>query len=441
MATTYLSKNLPANQNSLHKWTYSGWVKRSEIGNTTHLFNFYDDANNRGGLRFNSDNTLMYYEHLGGSTVVNKTTNRVFRDVSAWYHVMVAVDKSVSSPDTQIYINGVEETSFSTDNDYSQNQTTKINDTDTLYINSEDGSSNIHNQLMAHVHWVSGYKLTPATFGETDSTSGIWKPKTAPSVTYGTNGFFLKFENSAAMGTDSSGNSNTFAVSGSMTQNVDTPSNNFATINPLYYSTSQSTLSNGNLTATSSGANWNNFHSTLAPSTGKWYWEVKVVNVGSNTHPIGIVGTDDSELNKTSLSDAFDNGTTGISYVQTGDKDVAGSRTSYGNSYTTGDIIGVAMDLDNLKLYFSKNGTYQNSGVPTSGSTGTGAISIVSGHSYLASFAHYNTMVDSINFGQGFFGTTAVASANADANGHGAMEYAVPSGYYTLNTKNIKEFG
>ena len=441
MATTYLSKNLPANQNSLHKWTYSGWVKRSEIGNTTHLFNFYDDANNRGGLRFNSDNTLMYYEHLGGSTVVNKTTNRVFRDVSAWYHVMVAVDKSVSSPDTQIYINGVEETSFSTDNDYSQNQTTKINDTDTLYINSEDGSSNIHNQLMAHVHWVSGYKLTPATFGETDSTSGIWKPKTAPSVTYGTNGFFLKFENSAAMGTDSSGNSNTFAVSGSMTQNVDTPSNNFATINPLYYSTSQSTLSNGNLTATSSGANWNNFHSTLAPSTGKWYWEVKVVNVGSNTHPIGIVGTDDTELNKTSLGDAFDNGTTGISYVQTGDKDVAGSRTSYGNSYTTGDIIGVAMDLDNLKLYFSKNGTYQNSGVPTSGSTGTGAISIVSGHSYLASFAHYNTMVDSINFGQGFFGTTAVASANADANGHGAMEYAVPSGYYTLNTKNIKEFG
>ena len=441
MATTYLSKNLPANQNSLHKWTYSGWVKRSEIGNTTHLFNFYDDANNRGGLRFNSDNTLMYYEHLGGSTVVNKTTNRVFRDVSAWYHVMVAVDKSVSSPDTQIYINGVEETSFSTDNDYSQNQTTKINDTDTLYINSEDGSSNIHNQLMAHVHWVSGYKLTPATFGETDSTSGIWKPKTAPSVTYGTNGFFLKFENSAAMGTDSSGNSNTFAVSGSMTQNVDTPSNNFATINPLYYSTSQSTLSNGNLTATSSGANWNNFHSTLAPSTGKWYWEVKVVNVGSNTHPIGIVGTDDTELNKTSLGDAFDNGTTGISYVQTGDKDVAGSRTSYGNSYTTGDIIGVAMDLTNLKLYFSKNGTYQNSGVPTSGSTGTGAISIVSGHSYLASFAHYNTMVDSINFGQGFFGTTAVASANADANGHGAMEYAVPSGYYTLNTKNIKEFG
>ena len=441
MATTYLSKNLPANQNSLHKWTYSGWVKRSEIGNTTHLFNFYDDANNRGGLRFNSDNTLMYYEHLGGSTVVNKTTNRVFRDVSAWYHVMVAVDKSVSSPDTQIYINGVEETSFSTDNDYSQNQTTKINDTDTLYINSEDGSSNIHNQLMAHVHWVSGYKLTPATFGETDSTSGIWKPKTAPSVTYGTNGFFLKFENSAAMGTDSSGNSNTFAVSGSMTQNVDTPSNNFATINPLYYSTSQSTLSNGNLTATSSGANWNNFHSTLAPSTGKWYWEVKVVNVGSNTHPIGIVGTDDSELNKTSLGDAFDNGTTGISYVQTGDKDVAGSRTSYGNSYTTGDIIGVAMDLDNLKLYFSKNGTYQNSGVPTSGSTGTGAISIVSGHSYLASFAHYNTMVDSINFGQGYFGTTQVASGNADANGHGIMEYAVPSGYYTLNTKNLKEFG
>ena len=146
-------------------------------------------------------------------------------------------------------------------------------------------------------------------------------------------------------------------------------------------------------------------------------------------------------LTKQVFQMSFDNGTTGISYVQTGDKDVAGSRTSYGNSYTTGDIIGVAMDLDNHKLYFSKNGTYQNSGVPTSGATGTGAISIVSGHSYLASFAHYNTMVDSINFGQGYFGTTAVASANADGNGVGKMEYAVPSGYYTLNTKNIKEFG
>ena len=440
MATTYLSKNLPANQNSLHKWTYSGWVKRSEIGNTTHLFNFYDDANNRGGLRFNSDNTLMYYEHLGGSTVVNKTTNRVFRDVSAWYHVMVAVDKSVSSPDTQIYINGVEETSFSTDNDYSQNQTTKINDTDTLYINSEDGSSNIHNQLMAHVHWVSGYKLTPATFGETDSTSGIWKPKTAPSVTYGTNGFFLKFENSGAMGTDSSGNSNTFTVSGTLTQNVDTPSNNFATLNTLQGAIASGlTLINGNLTIDgNTGTAWRSLPATLGVSTGKWYYEVKVKNLADNVR-IGLVDVDQAQQ----LNGYFNNLSRGYAYNNDGQKSNNNSSASYGNSYTTNDIIGVAMDLDNSKLYFSKNGVFQNSGDPTSGSTGTGsAYDISSGYTYAPCVATYQpTDKLECNFGQGYFGTTAVSSANADDGGLGIMEYDVPANYRVLCTKNIKDYG
>jgi hypothetical protein len=442
MASTYLSKNLPANQNSLHKWTYSGWVKRSEIGNTTHLFNFYDDANNRGGLRFNSDNTLMYYEHLGGSTVVNKTTNRVFRDVSAWYHVMVAVDKSVSSPDTQIYINGVEETSFSTDNDYSQNQTTKINDTDTLYINSEDGSSNIHNQLMAHVHWVSGYKLTPATFGETDSTSGIWKPKTAPSVTYGTNGFFLKFENSGAMGTDSSGNSNTFTVHGTLTQNVDTPSNNFATLNPLDVSglaNTGNTFSNGNLTVTDGSSNYLLTQSSLAVTTGKFYWEVKINSTASDTASgVGI-----ADLDNFSRADGGGNTAYGWLYAPDGDKRNSGTSTAYGDTYAANDIIGIALDMTNGFLYFSKNGTWQNSGDPTSGASGTGsAYGSISGtigcHLYdgSSSIAHEF----SANFGQGYFGTTAVASAGTAPSEGGIFEYDCPSGYQALCTKGINSF-
>ena len=130
----------------------------------------------------------------------------------------------------------------------------------------------------------------------------------------------------------------------------------------------------------------------------------------------------------------------GYSYNNDGQKSNNDSSASYGNSYTTNDIIGIAMDLDNGKLYFSKNGTYQNSGVPTSGSTGTGsAYDISSGYTYAPCIATY-TATDKLecNFGSGFFGTTAVASANTDANGHGAMEYTVPSGYYTLNTKNNK---
>ena len=456
MASAYLSKNLPANQNSLHKWTYSGWIKRCDLGNTTHLFNFYDDDNNRGGLRFNSDDTILYYERKSGSTIINKTTNRVFRDVSAWYHIMVAVDKSVSSPDTQIYINGVEETSFSTDNDYSQNQTTKINDTDTLYINSENGSTNIHNQLMTHVHWVSGYKLTPATFGETDSTSGIWKPKTAPSVTYGTNGFFLKFENSGAMGTDSSGNGNNFTVSGTLTQSVDTPSNNFATGNPLYFTNSAWTtsLSNGNLTVTGhSGTNsYPVLASTLAVSAGKFYAEFKVTSSSQNFYcgvatPEAVSGTSINAHYPNWNNEGGSNahaysiyGADGLKYVKENGGSTASS--SYAGTTSQNDIIGIALDLDNNKLYFHKNGTYFNSGVPTSGSTGTGAISIIN-HDYLFFFSDGGGSTDAsgqANFGSGYFGTTAISSAGTAPSEGGIFEYDCPSGYQALCTKGINSF-
>jgi len=443
MASTYLTRT-PSSTGNRKKWTWSGWVKKTKIGgsNNKELMSANNGSNQFSSIFFNPADQLNYYDYTTGysSQII---TNRLFRDTSAWYHIVVAYDsaQSTSSDRIKLYVNGVQETSFGTSTYPSQNYDSFMNLSSVPnYIGRETGTSNLYEGSMTHIHFCDSYAYDASSFGESDSTSGIWKPKTAPSVTYGTNGYFLKMENSGAMGTDSSGNSNNFTVSGTLTQNVDTPSNNFATINPLYYSTSQSTLSNGNLTATSSGANWNNFHSTLAPSTGKYYWEVKVVNVGSNTHPIGIVGTEASDINSTSPGDSFDGDATGISYVQTGDKDVAGSRTSYGNSYTTGDIIGVAMDLDNLKLYFHKNGVYQNSGVPTSGATGTGAISIVSGHSYLASFAHYNTMVDSINFGQGYFGTTAVASAGTAPSEGGIFEYDCPSGYQALCTKGINSF-
>ena len=439
MATTYLSKNLPANQNSLHKWTYSGWIKRCGLGAETYLFNFYDDDNNRGGLRFNADDTLFYYERVGGSTVVNKTTNRKFRDTAFWYHVMVAVDKSVSSPDTQIYINGVEETSFSTDTDYTQNLSTKINDNDNLYINSYNGSSDIKDQVQTHVHWVSGYKLTPTTFGETDSTSGIWKPKASPSgITYGTNGFFLKFENSAAMGTDSSGNSNTFTVSGTLTQNVDTPSNNFATLNNLN-AMNQPTLTNGNNTLSVGSNNWKISPSTLAPSSGKWYVEHKV-SANSGYVGIGIIDTDDYGSN-TNIQYSGETANSVMVYSSTGEKWINDANTSYGDSYTTNDIIGVAMDLDNNKVYFSKNGTWMNSGNPESGATGTGAIDIPTGGSgeFYILPSIYNATVQ-CNFGQGYFGTTQVASAGTAPSEGGIFEYDCPSGYQALCTKGINSF-
>jgi hypothetical protein len=448
MASTQLSRN-PTQTGSRQIFTYSFWIKKTTPVNMAGVTPEQGivvsrlDSSNGTMFRFNADDTFSFKCDASAGTKMDIISSRVFRDPAAWMHFVLAVD-TTQSTDTnrvKIYVNGVQETSFGTANYPSQNQNLEINEANNQVFYVGSNSSSIYfNGLMSYVAFVDGTAYDASYFGETNAATGIWKINTSPSVTYGTNGCFLKMDTSSP-GSDTSGNNNTFTASGTPTLAEDNASNNLATLNPLYYSTTQSTLSNGNLTATSSGANWNNFHSTIAPSTGKWYWEIKVVNVGSNTHPIGIVGADWSDINSTSPGDSFDNDTTGISYIQTGEKDVAGSRSSYGNSYTTNDIIGVAMDLTNSKLYFSKNGTFQNSGDPTSGATGTGAISIVSGHSYLASFAHYNTMVDSINFGNGFFGVTAVASSNADAAGHGLFEYAVPTGYYTLNTKNLNTYG
>lgn len=448
MATTYLSKNLPANQNSLHKWTYSGWVKRGDLGAEIYMFNFYDDDNNRGGFRFDSDDTLQYYDRIGGSTVCNKKTNRVFRDTSAWYHVMVAVDKSVSSPDTKIYVNGVEETSFGTDTDYSQNQTTKINDNDNLYINSYNGSANIASQIQTHVHWVSGYTLTPTTFGESDSVSGIWKPKTAPSVTYGTNGFFLKFENSAAMGTDSSGNSNTFTVSGNLTQNVDTPTNNFSTWNVIMNNAEDGDWANGNLTIGPNGDNTYLYApTTIGVSSGKWYSE-HMITGGNGYGMLGAI-SEDNIVDGFRLQTGL--GTLANSFgfrCRDGAIRMASSNTTYGSAPgTSSAILGMALDMTNKKVWYHINGTYVTYGGGV-GNPGAGTygfdFSSLSGSTFLitcgddtaSGYGNFKS-----NFGSGYFGTAAVSSANADANGHGIFEYAVPSGFYTLNTKNLKEFG
>ena len=304
------------------------------------------------------------------------------------------------------------------------------------------------NGSMTHFHFIDGTAYDASTFGETDSTSGIWKPKASPTgITYGTNGFFLKMENSGAMGTDSSGNSNTFTVSGTLTQNVDTPDNNFATMNPLDNFYANGTFANGNNTVTSVSGDATYNTSTLGVSSGKWYWECKwsAQPTGStNQVLIGITKRPTTNAN-------FFLGMKAWTYAyMAGSGAVLQSDSTIitYDTYSIGDIIGVALDLDNNRLYFSKNGVFQNSSNPANG---TNPISIAAPDSiaddsgvYFAGFGDGNTNLQEtgqFNFGNGNFGTTAVASANADANGHGAMEYAVPSGYYTLNTKNIKEFG
>ena len=428
----------PSSSGSNSKFTFSAWVKRGTLGALSPMFSA--GSSGQSQVVFTASDELAVYD---GSTVILKT-NRKFRDPSSFYHIVVTLDATQSGTDkAKLYVNGVQETSFATDGRSSFSSLAKANQSGEVQDIGSDGTGNFLG-LMTHVHMTDNYPSQASTFGETDSTSGIWTPKTSPSVTYGTNGFFLKFENSGAMGTDSSGNSNTFSTtSGTLTQNVDSPTNNYAVLNALSYQngTKVAAPTNGNTTLTSNGGSaWGTLLSTMGASSGKYYCEAKLITVGSYAR-LGICDMSVNEQNsnsgwfvgQTSGSAQYGiNSANGNLYTNAGD-------SAYANSFTAGDIIGIAMDLDNSKLYFSKNGTWQNSGVPTSGSTGTGAQSITADKTYGFAISGYASTVWIVNFGNGYFGTTAISSEGTNASGIGKFEYDVPAGYTALSTKGLNE--
>jgi len=443
MASTSLSRNTWGTATNDKIFTMSVWVKRSGLG-YQQIVNSYDGSTgNDNQLKFQSTDAIELTVSTGTEYFLK--TNRLFRDTSAWYHIVFAFDSTQATDSNRykLYINGTQETSFSSVSYPPQNTTYQFfRNSNANNIGSQWGASGgFFNGQMAHFHFIDGTAYDADTFGETDSTTGIWKPKTAPSVTYGTNGFFLKFENSGAFGTDSSGNSNTFTVNGTMTQTIDTPSNVFATMNPLDNYYNSSTFTNGNNTVQTGTSQYTYNTSTLGVSSGKWYCEIEYdATTSADNALIGIT----SEFSTASTEELGDN-SNDWGYYATGEYRNNNSWSSYGNTYTVGDIIGIALDLDNNKLYFSKNGTWQNSGDPTSGATGTGAISITDPAStnigsYFIAICHFDASSNGTyktNFGNGYFGTTAVSSAQNPDDGIGIFEYDVPTGYRALCTKSI----
>ena len=457
MASTYLSRTT-SSATLATKYTLSFWVKRSKPGADHRIFNNYVDSNNSGQVYFDASNDyLNLYDVQSGSSALQLITNRKFRDPNAFMHIVIAVDttQTTASDRAKIYINGTQETSFSTSNYPSQDSSLSmqgVSASGQRRIGSHNGGGDYFDGCLAHLNYVDGSALAPTVFGETDSTSGIWKPKPSPSgVTYGNNGEFLKFENSGAMGTDSSGNSNTYTVNGTLTQNVDTPSNNFATLNPLSQ-TGNFTLSgselptNGNTVFTGkSSNNYPGFFSTLAASTGKYYAEFKVTSAAQGDSMIGV---SNGLWNNVALGGSA--GSYGsqdyVYFGYNGNIYTSGSGSAYGSAISLNDIVQIALDCDNNAMYVGVNDVYQNSGVPTSGASKTGAVNLPTSttgvwHFAVGDYGGDGVPVINCNFGSGFFGTTAVTSANSDANGHGEFEYEVPTGYYALCTKNIKEFG
>ncbi len=453
MASTYLTKANPtANTDSRKKGTIAFWFKRSKLGATQYLYTEASDGNNAGVFYLAGGDTLNIISYDGGSSQTQLSTNRLFRDTNGWYHLVFAYDSTLGTADDRqkLWINGVQETSFSTRTNPSQNGNFWFGVGGNNYpirIGRSHNAGDYFDGLMSHFHRVDSQALAPTIFGEVDSSTGEWKIKTNPSITYtGTsdfNFFILKDGNSV---TDQSGEGNNLTVgSGTLTNMKDCPSNVFATFNNLeYYGSDGATLSNTNTTYASPSAGHRYLRSTIGVSTGKYYAEFKLaVSSGSGTNTVGIT---DHEMNDG--TDELSQDIYSYAYVDDGSVRANGSNVDTGEAtYAANDIVMVAMDITNSKLYFGKNGTWINSGDPTSGSTGTGAYSIQPVASTLTGCYHFaagdwvnpGTNTWSANFGNGFFGTTAVASAGTNASNNGVFEYDVPAGYTALSTKGLNK--
>jgi len=357
-------------------------------------------------------------------------------------HVVIIYDSgNATSGDRQrMFINNAEITAFGTDTMVDQNQDSLFVDGNDLYIGTDgrDYANFYFDGYMAEVVFCDGQALTPTSFGEFDEDSPtIWKPKDPSGLTFGNNGFYLDFEDSADLGNDVSGNNNDFTTSGldATDQATDTPTNNFCTLNAINPTEANASFAEGNLKFTNTlvGAPHHGLaHGTMAVANGKWYFEVGVDAVGGSAMSIGVESANLFSKNNVA-------GQVGIGYFSNENVYIRGSTTGSMPTYTTNDTIGVALDMDNANVYFHKDGTYINSGDPTSGATGTGAFSLNAAETLVApAVSNYNSGIQNVNFGSPAF---AIASGNADANGYGNFEYAVPSGYYALCTKNLAEYG
>ena len=437
MASTRLTKVYGSSGNR-RTYTLSAWVKRSELGSHQDVISAYrsTDGLQTDVMRFQNDDKFQFYMHTtSGGTNAQLTTIRKLRDTNAWYHIVTRVDttQSTASDRVRIYINGVLQDAFSTETYPDQNEQSiwGLGDSNVTHTIGAVGSSNYLNGYLSHVHYADGQSLAPTVFGETDSTTGEWRIITNPSFTLGTNGFTILKDGNTV--TDQSSNSNDFSVaSGTLTKSEDSPSNLFATWNALDNYYPAHALSYGNTRLVYNTNNEGFINSTIGMESGKFYMELK-----NTVHSAGYNYAGVSYSSPDAASDWLGNNSYSWGYRTDGKVYNGASLQATYSSFTTNDIIGVALDMDNNKLYFSKNGTWQNSADPANNTNG---ISITAGKTYF--FATGKTGANSgqkvvANFGNGYFQTTAVASAGTNASNNGIFEYDVPTGYTALSTKGL----
>ena len=448
MATTYLTQTF-GSAGTRTKYTISVWLKRSKLGADINIISAGTGANNSFGLRFNADDSLNWnsYSNDGANYDYFLNTTRRFRDTSAWYHIVCAFDSTqgTSSNRMKIYINGVQETSFAASTYPDVNFAGYIFNNILHEIGQDVGAGSMFfDGSMSHFHGVDGTALAPTVFGETDSTTGEWKINTSPSVTYGTNGFFILKDGNSV--TDQSGNSNNFTVAGgTLTNTEDCPSNNFATLNPLYVinASHMPTLTNGNTTGTSTSSGFSSGVAGIAPTgSGKYYSEHKLISGTGGWDTNTFVGYSPTP-NGTLLAPHDANFFYGV-LADGGARQGATNRDGYAGTWTSGDIIRLALDLDNNRLYVGKNAYWSDGSgnwdeANINGYLDLTASPAVAGDNWFMICGDKNTSTATWgnNFGNGYFGTTAVASAGTNASSNGIFEYDVPTGYTALSTKGL----
>ena len=445
----------PSSASNRRTWTWSCWIKRGVIS-SFNVFGAGPSVDDRAHFDFNSNGSFQVEAKNGGTTQLKHEGGVNLRDVAAWYHLVWRLDttQSTAGNRSRVYVNGEQITFSSTNVTPDQNAELEINNNSVHKIGVRSYTdSNFMDGYMAEAALIDGTSYGPDTFAETDS-NGVWVPKEfKDDVTFGTNGFYMEFKqtggsaNSSGIGADTSGNDNHYNVGNLAAFDIttDTPTNVYMTMNPLT-TNSRGDFREGNTqvqTNVQGSVPYGQVEfGTFAVNKGKWYYEAKIASVGSGGN-LGLGFNERAEDGN--YTNGHNNlGSAGNVVYHSGGNLLIGSSHNQAtgvDSFTDDDIIGVALDLDNDKIYFTKNGNYQDDPTPNPASN--------NGRSIVSSYNNYWTpwiSKDDTNHNGNIkfnFGNPAytISSSESDDNGYGNFEYDVPAGYYALNSKNLAEFG
>jgi hypothetical protein len=433
-------------------WTVSWWFKQTELrsvmGTATNHWTggAYGEATRAGVDEYDR----LWVDVGGGdgnpgSRFRSLSTARL-RDTAAWYHVVIACDstQSTEADRLKVWLNGVEVTVWD------QHQIPTLNFGSALAgfagiqmkWGSTDATYGGYSGYLAECNYLDGVTATQNDFGEFDEDSGIWKPKEYTG-SYGTNGTYLDFTNASDLGDDKSGNGNDYTPTNitSADQATDTPTNNFCTFNPLMTQNNPPTISEGAMKSTGGGGTWNQTWGNIGVKNGKWYYEFKVANA-SSTGYFGASTTPAEGSSTTAASLMYNTsfmvgGAARIDYYYFQNGSLTANESTGWGTISTNDVIGIALDLDSATKTFTvyKNGTAlsgtlsQPVALPTN----------MQDEFIFPLYVQYENRQDEANFGG--YTISTISTPATDENGMGVFEYAPPSGYYALCTKNLAEFG